>query len=222
MTGYASRKQRCSRVVPQPHQRVINNLDRVAAYLDDMIVFDADPSLHVANVREFFLRMRKHNLKFSPSTATIGATDADFLRHTISPAGVMPNAQEVEAVTKIPHANIPETATLPFGRSFRLQETPARYGKAHTAHHFPSEARRQVRFYSSNGNHRVETPGQADHAPGLVYPNWNAVTDHSRPFLLYYDASVDGFGFTLEQEQDDHTIPPIVFISRAINESERH
>ena len=72
---------------------VIKGLDRFAAYLDDTIVFDADPSLHVANMK-FFLRLRKHNIKLSPSKATIGATDADFLRHTISPAGIMPNAQK--------------------------------------------------------------------------------------------------------------------------------
>ena len=45
---------------------VIKGLDRVAAYLDDVIVFDADPSLHVDNMKKFFLRLRKHNLKLSP------------------------------------------------------------------------------------------------------------------------------------------------------------
>ena len=34
--------------------------------------------------------------------------------------------------------------------------------------------------------------------PVLVYPNWDAVTDNTRPFLLCCDASVDGFGATLE------------------------
>ena len=53
-------------------------------------------------MKEFFLRLRKHNLKLSPSKATIGATDADFLGHTISPAGIMPNAQKVEALMKMP------------------------------------------------------------------------------------------------------------------------
>ena len=58
--------------------------------------------------------------------------------------------------------------------------------------------------------------------PVLVYPNWDAVIDNSRPLLLYCDASVDGFGAILEHEQDDDTIRPIVFISRATIESERH
>ena len=38
--------------------------------------------------------------------------------------------------------------------------------------------------------------------PVLVYPDWDAVADNSRPFFLYYDPSVDGFGATLEQEQN--------------------
>ena len=37
--------------------------------------------------------------------------------------------------------------------------------------------------------------------PVLVYPNWNAVADNSRPFLLYCDASVDGFGATLDKNR---------------------
>ena len=56
---------------------LIKGLDRVAAYLDNVIVFDADPSLHVANMKEVFLRLRKHSLKLSPSKVIIGAKDAD-------------------------------------------------------------------------------------------------------------------------------------------------
>ena len=58
--------------------------------------------------------------------------------------------------------------------------------------------------------------------PVLVYPDWDAVADGSRPFHLYCDASKDGFGGTLEQEQLDGSIRPIVYISRATLISERH
>ena len=83
-------------MVRQGYQRAHHGLTGVAAYLDDVIVFDADPSLHVANMKEFFLPLRTHNLKLSASRATVGATDADFLGHTISPAGIMPNAKKVK------------------------------------------------------------------------------------------------------------------------------
>ena len=58
--------------------------------------------------------------------------------------------------------------------------------------------------------------------PVLVFPDWDAVTDSSRLFRLYCDASVDGFGATLKQEQPDGSVRPIVFISRATLDNERH
>ena len=93
MTGYTTRKQRCSRVICQGNQRGHRTpRPRRCLPLDDDIVFDADPSLHIANMKEFSLRLRKHNLKLFPSKATIGGTDADFFGHTLSPADIMPNA----------------------------------------------------------------------------------------------------------------------------------
>ena len=51
--------------------------------------------------------------------------------------------------------------------------------------------------------------------PILVFPDWDAVIDKSRPFRLHCDASIDGLGATLEQEQPDSSIRPIVYITRA-------
>ena len=34
----------------------------------------------------------------------------------------------------------------------------------------------------------------------LIFPDWDAIADGSRPFHVYCDACIDGFGATLEQE----------------------
>ena len=57
--------------------------------------------------------------------------------------------------------------------------------------------------------------------PILVYTDWDAVADNSCPFRLYCDASLDGFGAIIEQEQFDGTVRPIIYISRATLNSER-
>ena len=72
------------------------------AYLDDVIVHNPSPEEHVGTIRALFERLRKYNLKLSPSKARLGATKADFLGHTISPAGVSPNAAKVAALTEMP------------------------------------------------------------------------------------------------------------------------
>ena len=80
---------------------VMKNLEQVAAYLDDVIVFDSDPTVHVKTMRALFEHLRKHNLKLSASKVRLGATDADFLGHSISPAGVRPNAENMSALIKM-------------------------------------------------------------------------------------------------------------------------
>ena len=56
----------------------------------------------------------------------------------------------------------------------------------------------------------------------LVFPDWDAVADGSRPFHVYCDACVDGFAAVLKQEQDDGSIKPIAYISRATLDTERN
>lgn len=53
---------------------------------DDLIVFDADPIQHVADVRLLFERLREHNLKPSPFKSRV-RTKANKSGQTISPAG---------------------------------------------------------------------------------------------------------------------------------------
>ena len=56
--------------------------------------------------------------------------------------------------------------------------------------------------------------------PVLVFPDWDAVIDTSPRFRLHCDASTAGLGATLEQEQLDGSIRPIVYISRATLDNE--
>ena len=97
---------RGSSALPGWFMKVVNEvtkgLAQVVAYLDDVIVFDPDPSAHAKTIRALFERLRKHIIKLSPSKARLGATDADFLGHSISSAGVRPNAGKVSVLTLMP------------------------------------------------------------------------------------------------------------------------
>ena len=72
----------------------------MAAYFDGVIVFGSDPIAHLQTIRSLFERLRKH-LKLSPLNARIGATDANFLGQSISPAGLRPNAEKVSALVNM-------------------------------------------------------------------------------------------------------------------------
>ena len=55
-----------------------------------------------------------------------------------------------------------------------------------------------------------------------IRPIWDAVIVTSRPFDLHCDASTAGLGATLEQDQPDGSIRPIVYISRATLDKEQN
>ena len=80
---------------------VIKGLQQVAAYHDDAIAFDSDPTAHVQTIRSLFEHLRKHNRTRSPSNARLGATDANFVGHSIFPAGLRPSAENVSALVNI-------------------------------------------------------------------------------------------------------------------------
>ena len=56
----------------------------------------------------------------------------------------------------------------------------------------------------------------------LVFLDWDAVADGSRPVRVFCDACIDGFGAALEQEQLDGSVRLIACTSRATLNSERH
>ena len=94
MPHHTPGKQRFTRVVfVKVINEVIKGLELVVAYLDNVIVFDSDSAAYVERMRALFERLRKQSLKLSPSEACLAVTDADFLGHSISPAGVRPNAE---------------------------------------------------------------------------------------------------------------------------------
>ena len=201
---------------------VIKDLIGVEAYLDDVVKYDANPADHVSSMRAFLERLRHHDLKLSPSKATIGTTKADFLGHTISPEGVLPNAKKVEALTQMPMPrDVKQLRSLMGGLSYyrRFLKNMAKRVRPVT-----SLLKKGVPFAFTSEMETIvrELLAELAKPPILVFPDWDAVEDGTRPFLLCCDASNDGLGATLEQKQPDNTIKPIVFISRATLDAERN
>ena len=181
----------------------------MAAYLDDAIVFDSDPVVDVQTIRSLFERLRKHNLKLSFSKARLGATDANFLGHSISPAGLSPNEEKVSALTNMPMA------------TEASQQMRALMGGVNYYSNSLLDLSKRLRPINAllhNGFMLAFTPAmeklvreilaELTTPPVLVFPDWDAVADGSRPFHVFFDACIDGFGAALEQEQSDGPINP--------------
>ncbi|CAB1111208.1 unnamed protein product [Ectocarpus sp. CCAP 1310/34] len=202
--------------------RVVHGLERVLAYLDDVICFDEEPLGHVLNLIEFFKRLRQYNLKLSPGKGRVGATHANFLGHTISPAGVSPDGVKVRALTHTPPpTNVEQLQSLLGGLSHYRKFLKNLATKVRPLN---SLLKQGVPFKYTPGMVKVVKTLLSELArpPILVFPDWAAIEDNSRPLHLWSDACIDGFGASLEQEQLDGSVRPIVYISRATLPAERN
>ena len=201
---------------------VTADLDNIRMYLDDAIGSDDCPLHHVAALATFFAPLRLHKLKLSPDKSRIGAARVDFLGHIISADGVRPNDARVAVLTRMPMpTDIKQLRSLLCGLSYyrkflpnmacRIRPLTALLKKG-AAFDFTSTMEDTVRALLAE----LTMP------PILVFPDWDAVVDKSRPFRLHCDASTAGLGATLEQEQPDDSIRPIVYISRATFDNEQN
>ena len=176
----------------------------------------------MSTIRSLFERLRKHNLMLPPSKARLGATDAKFLSHSISPAGLRPNAQKVSALINMPMpTDVKQVCALMGGINYCRKFLPDLSKRLRPIN---SLLRKGVKFAFTPAIEKLvrEILVELATPPILVFPNWDAVAAGSRPFHVYCDACIDRFGAAHGQEQEDGSMKPIPYISRTTLDSERH
>ena len=201
---------------------ITSNLDNIRMYLDDAIGSNDYPTTHVATLTTFFARLRLHNLKRSPNKTRINAARVEFLGHIISQDGVRPNDDKIAALTcmSMPR-DIKQLRSLLGGLSYYRKFLP---NMAKRVRPITALLKKGATFGFTPPMEETVHALLAELAapPILVFPDWDAVIDKSRPFRLHCDASTDGLGATLEQKQSDGSIRPIVYISRATFANEQN
>ena len=197
-------------------------LDNIRMYLDDAVGSDNCPLHHVTTLAAFFARLRLHQLKLSPDKSRIDAARVDCLGHIISSDGVSPNDDRVAALTRMPiPTDIKQLRSLLGGLCYYRKFLP---NMARHIHPITALLKKGAAFDFNSAMEDTVRALLAELAapPILVFPDWDAVIDTSRPFRLHCDASTAGLGATLEQEQPDSSIRPIVYISRATLDNEQN
>ena len=201
---------------------VTAGLDNIRMYLDDAIGSDDCPLHHVTTLAAFVARLRLHQLKLSPDKSRIGAARVDFLGHIISKDGVRSNGDRVAALIRMPMpSDIKQLRNLLGGLSYYRKFLP---NMARLIRPITALLKKGAAFDltpTMEGTVRALLAKLAA-PPILVFPDCDAVIDTTRPFRLQCDASTAGLGATLEQEQPDGSIRPIVYISRATLDDEQN
>ena len=202
--------------------RVCEGLERVRLFIDDIVCFSKTGREHVDDLRKFFERLTTFDLKLAPKKAHLGVKVVKFLGHRVTAEGLAPDPGKVEALLKMPMpTNISQLRSLLGAVSYYRKFLPKITAETKSLNEL---LKKGVRFeFTAEHTQIVQTLlGKLPSPHVLALPDFSAAISGDRSFRLITDASIDGLGAVVEQEQSDGTIRPICVLSRSTLPNEKN
>ena len=192
-------------------------------YLDDILVYSKTFDEHVQDVRQVLRRLQEHGIKLKPSKCMFFQRQVRYLGRVVSDEGYSLDPEDTAAVHNL------------------AKQKPATVGDVRKLLGFLSYYRQYVQDFSRiakplydlmaspdslAGNHRVTwTEEHQKRLDILIHrltsPPVMAFPDFTKPFVLHTDASQEGLGAVLYQEQDGK-LRVLGYASRTLTPSEKN
>lgn len=194
-------------------------------YLDDIVVYSATYEEHMQRLEAVFRRLREAGLKLKPSKCRLFQKTIKYLGHVVSEEGVATDPEKIAAVKSWPvPANASELQSFLGFVGFYRRFIPAFSRVARPLHEAIPKTngmkRRQIKNAPFNWG-----PSQQEAFEKLVSLCSStpvlAFADYTKPFILHTDASMDGLGAVLYQEQEGKE-RVLAFASRRLSRSEKN
>ena len=211
---------------PATFQRLMNQLFSgeewrfVFVYLDDLLIVSNSLQEHQEHCKKVLTRLQQAGLKLKPSKCSFAQERVEYLGHTLTPEGVTPNKQKIQAVKQFPQPTCCKEIQSFLGLvNFYRRHIPdlAVIGRPLTAlTRKDKSSGKNVPFVWDEDceNAFTKIKELLVSAPLLRPP------DLSKHFYLWTDASYKGFGAVLEQCGDDGKRYPVAYASRQTNAAE--
>ncbi|GBP03515.1 Retrovirus-related Pol polyprotein from transposon 17.6 [Eumeta japonica] len=93
---------------PATFQRMMNDILKgligniCLVYLDDIIIYSENKKQHLERLKKVFDALQKANLKINKNKCKFLKTEVEFLGHKLTPQGIRPTQDKIEAITKFP------------------------------------------------------------------------------------------------------------------------
>ena len=205
---------------PSAFQRFMNDifsdlLDvNVTVYLDDILIYSADPSQHAEHVREVLTRLRKHDLFCKPEKCEFHASTIEYLGFVISPDGISMDKKKVQTVLDWPEPRTVRAlqSFLGFANFYRRFI----YDYSDICIPLTRLTRKDIKYAFTDdcrdAFERLKTAFTS--APVLHH------FDPSLPLLVETDASDYAIAAIVSHYVEDSTIRPIAFHSHSMQAAE--
>ena len=190
-------------------------------YLDDIIIFSKTPEEHIDRLSKVFQKLDEAGLRLKPSKCELFKGRLEYLGHVVSSRGIETSPKKIAAILNWPQPqNITQVRSfLGFCNYYRKFIR----GYAQVAKPLYQLLMGEDIKEKTNGIKWTEQCQQAfnklkeicSDTPVLAYANY------SKCFKVHTDASEQGLGAVLYQDQDDGTTRVIAYASQNLTKSEK-
>ena len=206
------------------------HLKECLLYLDDIIVFSSTFEQHLERLESVFHRLQQANLKLKPSKCFLFKDQVKYLGHIVSQNGISTDPEKIETLKSWPvPRNVQDLRRfLGFAGYYR------RFIKGYSNLAKPLNMLLRGHESKQKGK-KGKKPPNVGNTKFLWGPSEQSAfetlishlcespvlgfADFSKPFIVHTDASLDGLGAILYQNQDGKN-RPISFASRGLTTAE--
>ncbi|GFW59874.1 retrovirus-related Pol polyprotein from transposon opus [Trichonephila clavipes] len=199
---------------------ILRGLPFCFVYLDDILCYSENAEEHRSHLRTIFQRLSSYGLKLNISKCVFGVTELIFLGHFITPDGIKPLPDKVQAVLDYKQPEIVGSLRKFLGvLNFYRRFLPKAAEQQYLLSEFLKGSKSRKDSKPLNGSSEAITAFQrckqalAD-AALLAHPSPSA------PLALHVDASNYAIGGALHQVVDSE-LQPLAFFSRKLTSSEK-
>ena len=193
----------------------------VFTYLDDILIASSSVEEHKEHVSKILQKLAETGLRLTPEKCCFAKTEIEYLGYTLTPNGVKPNDTKVKAITEFPTPNDVNAVK----RFLGMLHFYRKHIKDFASMALPLTALtrkdkttgKTMKFQWSEDCEKAfcTLKKKLSTAP-LLMP-----LDISKPFYVWSDASIVGFGAVLEQLDELGELHPIVYARRQTSLAEK-
>ena len=83
--------------------KILQGLNGVSCYLDDVLVTGKDDTEHLNNLQRVFKRLQAYGVQLKRNKCSFMSTSVEYLDYKIDAKGLHTTPQKVEAIQQAPH-----------------------------------------------------------------------------------------------------------------------
>ena len=195
---------------------VLQGIDGVACYIDDILVSSPDEESHRRSLQEVFTRLENHGFRLKRSKCEFLLTSIEYLGHRVDEHGIHPLSSKVEAIVNAPAPeNVQQLRSFLGLVNYYGKFIPNLASRLHPLNALLSA--RQKWNWSKECTRAFEDVKEQIVSAGVL-THYNP----KLPITLAADASAYGVGAVISHVLPDGSEHPIAFASRTLTTSERN